>query len=724
MMRILSSLIGGGLLALPCVLWAQPSVSRASSARGAQLSSACGRPPGAPSGPEGEGSAEEGAGPAEASAGSVEEGAGSAQASAGSAEEGAESAEASAGLAEETAGSAEASAGSAEEGAGLAQAVVRARRPRGEAGTAAAQRLRSDEAVVQLMQLGDLLEATLGAQVRHSGGVGRAQFMQLRGASAHQLSVRFEGIPLDSSRGGAFDLSTLPASFVEEALVLRGAAAGLYGSGAQGGVLLLQGQRPPKGHRVQAQLRAGSAGLAQVDAGYAQALARGHLLGQLSASRAEGDFSFVDVNGERRRRQNHQHQRVGGLVSGQLDLKEAGTLDALVEGVALQRGEPGIEQFERRADESAQHRLQLGLAWRRPQRSLPLEWRAQTWFRLRGYALSAPEPLYDGASYAAQRDHSAGAQAQVLYRSAQHRAGLAAEGRAEWVHTQTHRSDLGGERAQEAQRLSGALSASEQWTITPGLDLLGALRLDAQDRRDAVWLPQLGLRWRGAPIERALRCTLRANVGRLFRDPGLDELYFEGPGVRGNAQLRAEDGWGADLGAECASRWLSLELTGFEQRYDRVILFVPIDAWRLLAQDDLQAQVRGLEAAAQLAWGPVRAQLHYTRQWATQRGAYDLALPYRPAHHFFGLLSVALDRAQLYARVDARSASYADRFEARTLGAYTVADLGLRGPLPWAPQWGAGLEFRNLFDSQGLDIAQQPRPGRSWFLSLSGDWGG
>ena len=73
--------------------------------------------------------------------------------------------------------------------------------------------------------------------------------------------------------------------------------------------------------------------------------------------------------------------------------------------------------------------------------------------------------------------------------------------------------------------------------------------------------PKLGFVW--MPHEWV---TVKNNYFRSFKFPDFEDLYWSGGGGRGNPDLKAEDGWGADLGAEF--RWGNLvnaESTVFAQ---------------------------------------------------------------------------------------------------------------------------------------------------------------
>ncbi|MEZ4432247.1 MAG: TonB-dependent receptor [bacterium] len=228
--------------------------------------------------------------------------------------------------------------------------------------------------------------------------------------------------------------------------------------------------------------------------------------------------------------------------------------------------------------------------------------------------------------------------------------------------------------------------------------------------------PKLGVVAR--PVE---ALTVRLNGGRLFRDPGFDELYFVGQGVRGNPELRPEDGWGGDVGVEGRLGPVSVEVVGFAQRYDRLIVFVPLDAYRVGARDDFAAAVHGVEAAARVegAWFGVEVAYLGQRAQFTSGGAAPL--PYRPAHRVTGLAQVTVGPVTPFVGGRWQGEVTVDRFGARRQAGYGLVDGGLRVALPWG--LGAAVEVANALDRRGaFDVAQRPLPGRSLVVELSGRW--
>lgn len=204
---------------------------------------------------------------------------------------------------------------------------------------------------------------------------------------------------------------------------------------------------------------------------------------------------------------------------------------------------------------------------------------------------------------------------------------------------------------------------------------------------------------------------MRGNVGRVFRDPGFDELYFSGPGVRGNPDLRPEDGLSWDAGLELRpARGVALQVAAFGQRYDRVILFMPVQAHLIESRDDHGARISVRRRPRTPAWARGASPMAYTHLDAhsTRRRARRCTPPTRapsvrpPAG--------TRRRAVAFLAADTRSEVRTDRFGYRRIPGHTLWDLGVNGPV--GAGFEAGLTFRNIFDvKDAQDAVQQPLPG-------------
>ena len=64
--------------------------------------------------------------------------------------------------------------------------------------------------------------------------------ISIRGSNAREVLIIFDGIPLNSSYGGGFDLSWLDLNDIEAISIIKGSGTLRYGSGAFGGVVVIE----------------------------------------------------------------------------------------------------------------------------------------------------------------------------------------------------------------------------------------------------------------------------------------------------------------------------------------------------------------------------------------------------------------------------------------------------------------------------------------------------
>ncbi len=586
--------------------------------------------------------------------------------------------------------------------AACAQGVLVVGQPKVEADnpTATVETIFVDADPAARVDLADVVANALGANLRRTGGAGRPAWLSLRGGTAEQLALFLDDIPLHGSRGGAFDLSTIPAVYVDHVTILRGPSAAVHGGRAQGGVLILNTRPADQGTDGLARLRLGSSALTQLDGALTLGGAAGDLLVAGGLSAAEGDFAFEDTQGEVRRRRGNDHQRASGLVRGR-----SGPWSLLVEGTAGERGEPGSELIDPDPDARVEdRRLQAGVSW--AEIAGPLHLQALSFARRQDHTFVDPDALL-GPLRSELSDDLFGGRGLAVWPVAGHTPFLVLEGRHERARS------AGDDAREEDARTTVAAALGDVWRPFRRLALSAAGRISDTGERDAVWVPQVGVAvgpWGGL--------SARANVGRIFRDPSFDELHFRGQGVEGNPDLDREDGVGADVGLRFrVPRRLTLDLVWFEQRYERVILWVPVNAYRVQPEDDFGATVRGLEAAAATRLGPLRLRATYVRLDHAFDHAPHAPLPFRPKHALGAQASVRLGEAVAHGGWRWRGEVHSDRHGHRTLPGYATWDLGLRGPAGAGID--VGLEVRNLTDEQGRDAVHQPLPGRTWLFMAS-----
>ncbi|HVV93427.1 MAG TPA: TonB-dependent receptor [Hyphomicrobiales bacterium] len=85
--------------------------------------------------------------------------------------------------------------------------------------------------------LGDALRTVPGVAVDRSGGPGTLTEVRIRGAEVNHTLVLIDGVAVNSADTGAFDFADFSLADVDRIEVIRGPQSGLYGAGANAGVI-------------------------------------------------------------------------------------------------------------------------------------------------------------------------------------------------------------------------------------------------------------------------------------------------------------------------------------------------------------------------------------------------------------------------------------------------------------------------------------------------------
>ena len=536
---------------------------------------------------------------------------------------------------------------------------------------------------------------TQGATLLEGGAAGHPRRLSFRGAGAHQHLLSLQGVQLAGDAGGGFDLSLLPLGLFSQ-LLLDGETGGATGgSGAQGGALRFE---LPQGPGRLLRLRLASESLAALEGRWAGEAHQ--LVGALQA----GEGAAPLASGERR--ENNGHRRLFLAAQG---ADEERALSYLATVASLERGEPGPLKLSRPRARSEQRLFLTALRWRA---AAPLGARLSLELQRRSFSYQDPDALGLGTlrESALTLDQLAlrgswGAQAGPLLQ-------LRLSGEAAVALAQSTQLSA------PATRERGALwGESEWWIWSRQLRFRAALRADARRGRALLWLPLLALDWHPLP-----RWRLALQGDRRFRDPSLEALYLEGPGLLPNPALPPEQG--EALSAKIAYRRAHFQFTlsPFLQRFDQLLILEPIDAYRLQTRAREGAQIWGVSAYLWLRHRPLFVEASGTAQRHRSR-AIPAPLPLTP--EYFGLFTVGLRESATTLRLTttARAPVSSDRFGLRSLPAWWRSDLVLSGRLPSAERrardWRVSCALLDLFNRGGTDFIQRPLPGRRLWLSLS-----
>jgi iron complex outermembrane receptor protein len=489
-----------------------------------------------------------------------------------------------------------------------------------------------DESLPASTDVAEAVDSASGTVVQRLGGLGDWSAVSIRGSSPRQVLVALDGVPLNPDGATVVNLSELPLRSFSRVEVYRGSAPPALASSAMGGVVNLvtpEGPRPSA-----AALGAGTLRSARfhVDAAPAGALGPTPVQGFLSVDgfSTAGSFRYFDDQrtpynlGDDRLRvrennETHQLSVLGRVRAGEDGLRFT-FLDSLL---VRQEGVPGPISTP---TASVAYGVVRNLAVAEVDGSGgAVSWKGRLWGQLREERFDDREgEVGVGRQWTRDTTVAVGTSGHLGWAPSAH----VVTGVTSVVRFDRY---LGRDRLEDQvqrprHRWSTTLSANatfraweDRLVAQPVLQGVALHSFDADpasgggSASTVAFTPRVGLLVR--PME---GLAVKANAGRYLRPPDFLELFGDRGAFRGQADLRPEQGWQADLGV----RWTpptsgglsgSLEVTGFHVSSRDLIAYVQNGQQVVIPVNLGSARVRGVEGALSLhAFGWVEVQTNLT----------------------------------------------------------------------------------------------------------------
>ena len=563
--------------------------------------------------------------------------------------------------------------------------------------------------------LADLLDARVPVAVRRYGPSGLAS-VSLRGASASQTLLLLDGQRLSDPQLGQIDLGLLPTALLASADIVHGAAGGVWGADAVGGVIGLNTPAPGAAPAGRLSSEAGAWGARRVSGLATAPLGAVRTLAAAEWSVGDEDYALPDASilgAPRVRRLGWDRRQASAVVSAAvgdagrsgsavlwLADAERGLGGGLVDGALV-----GARQWDRRA--------RLGLRGTTTVAGVRLEALGAVGRASLRYA--SPFPAGDRADAIDDTGDTQTATAELRAHTAVRgwdatAAVSAAAARAD------HPSLADGARDRS---LGVALSAA-----SPGrVRLFPALRADVYTPfgrpAQTVVSPSLGL---NADLGGGLRA--KASAGRAVRMPTLNDRFW----TSGDPDLRPERTWAADAGILAAAPGRSAELTAYGRVARDLIVWLP-DGGVYTPRNVARSRTLGLEGSARaaravragrfdgVADGGLALALTSARDLDAAR-----ALRYIPAWTARAWAGLATRAAATDLRLDlgVRASAARPVTASQRLAPYGVADLRLAAARRVGDaQLGVAVLIDNLTDARYALVQSYDMPPRAARLQLT-----
>ncbi|MEW6442979.1 MAG: TonB-dependent receptor [bacterium] len=591
----------------------------------------------------------------------------------------------------------------------------------------------------QFRTVPDLLSRQPGVHLSQFGGLGQFSTVSIRGSSAEQVLVLLDGIPLNSGEGGSVDLSSIPLEALERIEIVRGGGSAVYGPDAMGGVVNLITRKPAPGEapQVDAQVTYGS--LETIKAAATATGTAGGLGFTLSAThlQSEGDFEFETLeieteNGQPLQR-SRQEQRINNDFSSQ-DLLTRVTyapwknleLDLSNELFYTDRGQPG---FGERQSATARQKYLRDATYLKA--SVPrflgdsCRLNGTLFQRFDRISFEDPEPALGAPIDTLSREYAYGGRLEAeIYRpvlSSDHVAALGWD-----IEQEELREEVAEGQSEFGSpgRTTNSLYLRDEVVLPGGrVSLLGAGRIEHSSDEGVHPSGKIGLVWKFL-----WKLHFKANLERAYRRPSFRELYHPDEGwIRGNPGLDAELSTGGDFGLGLNLPRLFFEASGFYNRIENSILWLPVSAFTLQPVNTGSVESLGTEIDLEAKpWDFLSLLANYTYVDA-QSEETGLQLAGRPRHTVNARAALERTFGSIYSEVQYVSRIPVVPTGELTLGWRTVVDAGLKANLlflpglerlKWVRSLNAGLDVKNVGDVSFRDAQNFPLPGRLFLGTL------
>lgn len=595
----------------------------------------------------------------------------------------------------------------------------------------------------QPLTAAEALQRVSGLQLREIHGR-EGQQVSLQGMSGDQVLVLIDGRPVTASTGSTVNLATLSAQHIERIEIVRGATSALYGSDAMGGVVNIITREPEQTELVvrwQGRHFEGQS----TDKAWLGVLADQSVGATLSWHQqpwsSSTDLNYRLSTGSDRDTSTYTQDTFTGsrLSLAQRVGYRRGDRSALIDldlyVTDLYRPVTQNNAPFHYTDNT--HQMAIGGQWQQEFGALD----STTQFKMDWFSQITEQDavLTDVIEQSRQADIAnlfVGQQWNV--QAGEHLLTMGVDYRHSRLNQTVTKQALDGTSTQQREvdeyaQQSVAVFVQDDVFLTDTLELLPGVRGQWDDGFGFFAAPKFNLRWDPDTLQQpAFAGHVRAGIGVGYRVPNLKERYYFfdhsqfGYRVEGNPDLAPEQNLSGQLGLNLTGRQWSLDLSGFLNLAEQLIVTEKDDA--LSAQEGLdiyryqnieQAQLMGVDVEWSYRFPMTRhrVQLAYNGLRAIDQDT-GLALAGRTPHMVTAGVDLHLsDRWQWYTSARYFSATWSDRDNTLETPAWVDLDTTVHfTPYPQSRFFLRGANLLNQYQPVNAEQDMRPLIGRQWSL--------
>lgn len=417
------------------------------------------------------------------------------------------------------------------------------------------------------------------------GTPGSVESISIRGAYSSQVLVLLDGIRMNSSRDGGFDLSFLPVSVedIERIEIVRGPASALYGSDAVGGVINIITKRPQTGKST-------------VSAVFGS---HGYDLVHLGEEGRKGGWYYAAAG----KRETSDGYRVNSdlyrwVFNGRIgfELSKTSSLEFAANYLQADVGSPGSEDFGTTPHARQQERNRVFSGDYRVRFGQSLDLKLSGYRKRDDLGFQDPDTIDFGTMLPAPTNNryeatSDGGEAQLIWLLAswnQLTAGY------EMRRDRLDSFDAQNGTSEHAASLNAFYVQDEISVGEPLIIVIGG-RQDDHSVYESKFSPKVSGRY----TFKGTATILRASYGESFRAPTFNDLYFNTSWAVGDPNLKPESAKEYEVSVEQQfGKDVTVKLAGFDRKVTDLIQWNWWDFYPMKPENIGKAHIKGYEAEA------------------------------------------------------------------------------------------------------------------------------
>ncbi|HTY07555.1 MAG TPA: TonB-dependent receptor, partial [Candidatus Edwardsbacteria bacterium] len=449
------------------------------------------------------------------------------------------------------------------------------------------------------------LAGLAGASLGANGGTGSTSSLYLRGAASENVLVLLDGIPLNSSLMGLYDLTKISgnAGRIE---VVRGVESSLYGANAVGGVVNITTPEPDSGRpHSRVTYQKGDYGGQQLMAQFSRSLAP-------KASMWLGVDWTADGGQRRNSAYDGTNYSVGANIGPYRGVSAKGFLQIYKAKVGVPGSLSYPDTVSTQWDDQQDMQLRLG-------HRCTVGGQEHN-----GYLAIARSDIetkyYDGYTTTKNKSRQSTVNGQYTLALL---PGWSLTAGGDYLLSEC-RSDNSGDHDLRQK----SLFCNNLYSGFDGLLLTAGVRWDKNLYYKYQVSPSLAASYR---INKPL--TAYASYGQAYRAPTVNELFWKDDVwmMYGDPGLRPEHSWQAETGLKAYLDWLTATGCYFHRTTRDLITWATLPDWSLHTENVYGALTDGVEATLSvrpLSW--LRADINYTWCRTERDDSTHAVLPYHP----------------------------------------------------------------------------------------------